>query len=378
MRYRTSLFIKAVLLCFLLSACNGSGDPIESLFDRIDQANHAYMEESGQQGGQTVTGDTDEPLRGVWISYLEISKLAGSAEGVFHAQAAAMMQRVKEKGGNAVFVQVRPFGDAIYPSEVYPWSKTISGSAGTGLPYDPLAVLLEQAHAQGLAFHAWINPYRLMSSTDFSKVDGSFRTAAWYQGDARSTYMYEVDGIWWLKPANDEAQALIADGVRELLSHYALDGIHLDDYFYAASPESLGETTVSAKANNTKLIKTLYDLTKELRPDALFGVSPAGGFRKDSTLPVSDTGTLSTDLALWCTKEGYLDYVMPQIYWDETHEIQPFTMTLQKWRAFVTEPSVRLYIGLASYRFDAATIQEQSQAAIEEADGYCLYRYDYI
>ncbi len=378
MRYRTSLFIKAVLLCFLLSACNGSGDPIESLFDRIDQANHAYMEESGQQGGQTVTGDTDEPLRGVWISYLEISKLAGSAEGVFHAQAAAMMQRVKEKGGNAVFVQVRPFGDAIYPSEVYPWSKTISGSAGTGLPYDPLAVLLEQAHAQGLAFHAWINPYRLMSSTDFSKVDASFRTAAWYQGDARSTYMYEVDGIWWLKPANDEAQALIADGVRELLSHYALDGIHLDDYFYAASPESLGETTVSAKANNTKLIKTLYDLTKELRPDALFGVSPAGGFRKDSTLPVSDTGTLSTDLALWCTKEGYLDYVMPQIYWDETHEIQPFTMTLQKWRAFVTEPSVRLYIGLASYRFDAATIQEQSQAAIEEADGYCLYRYDYI
>ena len=366
MRYRTSLFIKAVLLCFLLSACNGSGDPIESLFDRIDQANHAYMEESGQQGGQTVTGDTDEPLRGVWISYLEISKLAGSAEGVFHAQAAAMMQRVKEKGGNAVFVQVRPFGDAIYPSEVYPWSKTISGSAGTGLPYDPLAVLLEQAHAQGLAFHAWINPYRLMSSTDFSKVDASFRTAAWYQGDARSTYMYEVDGIWWLKPANDEAQALIADGVRELLSHYA------------ASPESLGETTVSAKANNTKLIKTLYDLTKELRPDALFGVSPAGGFRKDSTLPVSDTGTLSTDLALWCTKEGYLDYVMPQIYWDETHEIQPFTMTLQKWRAFVTEPSVRLYIGLASYRFDAATIQEQSQAAIEEADGYCLYRYDYI
>ena len=378
MRYRTSLFIKAVLLCFLLSACNGSGDPIESLFDRIDQANHAYMEESGQQGGQTVTGDTDEPLRGVWISYLEISKLAGSAEGVFHAQAAAMMQRGKEKGGNAVFVQVRPFGDAIYPSEVYPWSKTISGSAGTGLPYDPLAVLLEQAHAQGLAFHAWINPYRLMSSTDFSKVDASFRTAAWYQGDARSTYMYEVDGIWWLKPANDEAQALIADGVRELLSHYALDGIHLDDYFYAASPESLGETTVSAKANNTKLIKTLYDLTKELRPDALFGVSPAGGFRKDSTLPVSDTGTLSTDLALWCTKEGYLDYVMPQIYWDETHEIQPFTMTLQKWRAFVTEPSVRLYIGLASYRFDAATIQEQSQAAIEEADGYCLYRYDYI
>ena len=259
-----------------------------------------------------------------------------------------MMQRVKESGGNAVFVQVRPFGDAIYPSSVYPWSKIVSGSAGSGLSYDPLTVLLEQAHAQGLSFHAWINPYRLMSGTDFSK------------------------------PSSDEAQTLIADGVRELLSNYAIDGIHLDDYFYAVSPESLGETTAAAKENNTRLIKTLYDLTKSLRPNALFGVSPAGGFRKDSTLPVSDTGALSTDLALWCREAGYLDYVMPQIYWDETHEIQPYTMTLEKWRAFVTEPTVRLYIGLASYKFDDSIIEQQKQAALEKADGFCLYRYDYI
>lgn len=378
MRSRTSRLIKAVLLCMLLTACSMHGDPIDSLFERIHQANKAFSEESEVPSGQSSQNTADEPLRGVWISYLELSKLAGSAEGVFHAQAAAMMQRVKEAGGNAVFVQVRPFGDAIYPSSVYPWSKTVSGSAGSGLSYDPLAVLLEQAHAQGLSFHAWINPYRLMNGTDFSKVDNTFRTAAWYNGNSRSAYMYEVNGIWWLKPSNSEAQALIVDGVRELLSKYALDGIHLDDYFYAVSPESLGETTASAKENNTRLIKTLYDLTKELKPNALFGVSPAGGFRKDSTLPVSDTGALSTDLALWCREAGYLDYVMPQIYWDETHEIQPFTMTLEKWRAFVTEPSVRLYVGLASYKFDAATIEKQEQAALEKADGFCLYRYDYI
>lgn len=378
MRFRTCSFIKTILMCLLLTSCNMKDDPINSLFDRIHQANNAFSEESEALNSQAPQNSKDEPLRGVWISYLELSKLAGSAEGVFYAQAAAMMQRVKESGNNAVFVQVRPFGDAIYPSSVYPWSKTVSGSAGSGLSYDPLAVLLEQAHAQGLSFHAWINPYRLMSGTDFSKIDTAFRTATWYNGNSRSSYMYEVNGIWWLKPSNNEAQALIADGVRELLSNYAIDGIHLDDYFYAVSPESLGETTAAAKENNTRLIKTLYDLTKSLRPNALFGVSPAGGFRKDSALPVSDTGALSTDLALWCREAGYLDYVMPQIYWDETHEIQPYTMTLEKWCAFVTEPTVRLYIGLASYKFDAAVIEEQKQAALERADGFCLYRYDYI
>ena len=378
MRFRTGFFIKTVLMCLLLTSCGVQEDPIDSLFDRIHQANNAFSEESEALNSQTAQNSEDEPLHGVWISYLELSKLAGSVESVFHAQAAAMMQRVKESGGNAVFVQVRPFGDAIYPSSVYPWSKIVSGSAGSGLSYDPLTVLLEQAHAQGLSFHAWINPYRLMSGTDFSKIDRTFRTSTWYHGDSRSSYMYEVNGIWWLKPSSDEAQTLIADGVRELLSNYAIDGIHLDDYFYAVSPESLGETTAAAKENNTRLIKTLYDLTKSLRPNALFGVSPAGGFRKDSTLPVSDTGALSTDLALWCREAGYLDYVMPQIYWDETHEIQPYTMTLEKWRAFVTEPTVRLYIGLASYKFDDSIIEQQKQAALEKADGFCLYRYDYI
>lgn len=373
MRHRTGILLFSLLFLFSVTACTAKPpDAVGLLFDRIDQANRTFL--------QTEKDKTkkEAPLCGVWISYLELSKLAGSDQAVFSAQCAAMMTRIKQSGLNTVFVQVRPFGDAIYPSRVYPWSKTVSGEAGKALPYDPLAILLEQAHAQGLSMHAWINPYRLMNHADFSKTDESFRTVQWYKSPARARYMYEVNGVWWLKPSCEEAQTLIADGVRELLQTYALDGIHLDDYFYAASPESLGETTVDAKQNNTRLIKTLYDLTKQLRPDALFGVSPAGGFRKDSDLPVSDTGALSTDLALWCKKAGYLDYVMPQIYWDETHEIQPFAMTLNKWRAFVTEPSVKLYIGLAPYKFNAGTIGAQKQDALGKADGFCLYRYDYI
>ena len=106
MRFRTGFFIKTVLMCLLLTSCGVQEDPIDSLFDRIHQANNAFSEESETLNSQTAQNSEDEPLNGVWISYLELSKLAGSAESVFHAQAAAMMQRVKESGGNAVFVLI--------------------------------------------------------------------------------------------------------------------------------------------------------------------------------------------------------------------------------------------------------------------------------
>lgn len=325
-----------------------------------------------------VTPSGDE-LAGVWISYLELSSFAGSSQSTFTSRVSAMMKKVKNAGCNAVFVQVRPFGDAIYPSNVYPWSKTVSGSVGKSLSYDPFKIMVEQAHANGLECHAWINPYRLMKDAELAKVSTDYRIGEWYQSDDRDKYMYDVDGTWWLKPGNSEAQALIADGAREILKNYAVDGLHIDDYFYAVTPSTIGDTASQAKQNNTTLVKTLYNLTHQLRPNAVFGVSPAGGFLKGNNVPNSDIGALSTNLSLWCKQSGYIDYVMPQIYWDENHATQPYTMTLDKWRNFVTSSSVKLYVGIALYKgFDDATIEAQKQAALGKADGYCLYRYDFM
>ncbi|MEG0693702.1 MAG: family 10 glycosylhydrolase [Oscillospiraceae bacterium] len=113
-----------------------------------------------------------------------------------------------------------------------------------------------------------------------------------------------------------------------------------------------------------------------------FGISPAGGFREKNSLPNSDITYLSTDLKLWCQNKGYIDYIMPQIYWGYDHATQPYTMTLDKWQNFVTEDSVALYIGLAPYKpeLNAAVIESQIKDIGEsyKATGYCLFRYDHI
>ena len=139
-------------------------------------------------------------------------------------------------------------------------------------------------------------------------------------------------------------------------------------------------TVEQAKANTTAMVKGLHDAIKKINRRVSFGVSPSGAFRLSSSLPESDRNYLSTDLALWCSEPGYLDYVMPQIYWGYNHSVQPFTQTLQKWADFVTEPSVDLYVGLAPYSLAASEIEAPVQDidSSSEAKGYCLFRYDHI
>ena len=114
MRFRTGFLIKTVLMCLLLTSCSVQEDPIDSLFERIHQANNAFSEESEALNSQTAQNSEDEPLHGVWISYLELSKLAGSAESVFHAQAAAMIYRCAQaqgKGFTGAWMFHLPFTD---------------------------------------------------------------------------------------------------------------------------------------------------------------------------------------------------------------------------------------------------------------------------
>lgn len=338
---------------------------------------------SSSGGGSSSTGGGSSSqtatMRGVWISYLELAEFAGSSQSAFTTKIASMMKKCKQEQLNTVFVQVRPFGDAIYPSKLFPWSRTVSGQTGKALSYDPLQIIVTQAKAQGLSVHAWINPYRLMDDTNMKKVDDSYAIGKWYQSSNRSNYMVNVNGTWWLKPGNTEARNLIVNGAKELLSNYAIDGIHIDDYFYAAFPSVYGDTTSQAKSYNTALVKALYQAVKSVRSSAQFGVSPAGGFLKNNSVPSSDINYLSTDLALWCRSSGYIDYVMPQIYWDYSHATQPFTMTIEKWKAFVTSSSVKLYIGLASYKYGDDIIDRQKADSVSgKASGWCLYRYAYM
>ncbi|MEG2429701.1 MAG: family 10 glycosylhydrolase, partial [Oscillospiraceae bacterium] len=195
-----------------------------------------------------------------------------------------------------------------------------------------------------------------------------------------------TDGRWWLKPGNPEVQKLIVDGAKEIAQKYPIDGVHIDDYFYATDPSTYGDTQAQAKANTTAMVKGLYSGLKSINPKCLFGVSPAGGFGKSQSLPDSDRKYLSTDLKKWCQNAGYIDYVIPQIYWDYNHETAGYGMVLNKWKDFVTSPSVELYSGIAAYKVNLKenpikkeSIPKQIADSMNgKANGYAIYRFDHL
>lgn len=322
-----------------------------------------------------------DEMRAVWISFLEFDTFAGSSENDFRNKISSYYDNSLARNINTVLVQVRPHGDSMYDSAYYPWSRHASGKAGSSLSYDPLAIMVDEARARELSVHAWINPYRTMTDSEFASVPDTFPTKQWYNSGDRSNYMVKnSDGRWWLKPGNSEVVNLITNGAHEIMTKYNVDGIHIDDYFYGSDPANYGDSKQQAKANTTTLVKSLYNTVKSVNSNAKFGVSPLGGFLAKNSVPNSDINYLSTDLALWCSQDGYIDYVLPQIYWDYNHKTQPFTMTLNKWENFVTSGNVALYIGIAPSGLPVPTIQNQivDIAASSRASGYALYRYTYI
>ena len=320
-------------------------------------------------------------MKAVWLSFLEFQAFKGSSESGFQSKIDTIFDTIQAKGLNTVIVQVRPHGDSFYPSAYYPWSKCISGTMGVAVDYDPLEMMVEAAHRRGLQIHAWINPYRTMTDEEFATVDSSYPVKEWYEAPNREDYMVKVgtDSRWWLQPGNPEVQQLIINGATEIAQNYSVDGIHLDDYFYGTQVSAYGDSPAQAKENTSALVRGLYNGIKSVNGRVQFGISPAGGIAKNG-LPSSDQGYLSTDLARWCSEPGYLDYVMPQIYWEYNHATQPFLSTMMKWSELVTAPGVQLYIGLAPYKLSAGEIEAQVEdiAANASVSGYCLFRYDHI
>ncbi|MBQ2677190.1 MAG: family 10 glycosylhydrolase [Clostridia bacterium] len=319
-------------------------------------------------------------IKGVWYSFLELEATGACDEATFTATINERFANIKNKGYNAVFVHVRCHGDATYPSEYYPWAECVSGTAGVAPAYDPLQIMVNAAKSQGLKIHGWINPYRTMTDEQFETVADTYLTKQWYASENRSDYMIKHEDNWWLKPSNPQVLELIKNGAKELFDKYQLDGIHIDDYFYAKDPSYYGDSVASAKQNTTKLVKALYDIAHS--SGAVFGISPAGRFV--DTLPDSDLRYYSTDFNTWCKKSGYLDYVAPQIYWSRnaSNVNTRFETVLKKWSSFVTAPSVELYVGLAPYKeeMDINEINAQIQLikAYEKSSGFIMFRYDFI
>ena len=187
-----------------------------------------------------MAGKQKKEMRAVWIYYLEMFEQAKSYD-TWKAYIDETFDVCKAKKMNTVIFQVRPCADAMYPSKYFPWSKYATGTAGVNPGFDPLKYAVKAAHARGLEIHAWINPYRItLSSTKISELPKGSIARKWAASKkkAKKRNVLTVDNALYFNPASSEVRKLVANGVKELVKNYNIDGIHMDDYFYP----SLGTT----------------------------------------------------------------------------------------------------------------------------------------
>lgn len=256
-------------------------------------------------------------------------------------------------GLNALILQVRTAGDALYDSRLEPWSEVLTGTQGQHPGYDPLAVWITEAHARGLELHAWFNPYRARHSTAKSPAADS------HVSRAHADWVKRYGDQLWMDPGEPAAAEHTLAVVRDCLSRYAVDGIHIDDYFYpypvqdpATKQEidfpdepswqryvSGGGSLARAdwrRYNVNRLVQRLYALAHEVRPGTRVGVSPFGlpkpGARPPGISGFSQYDKLYADVELWL-REGWMDYLAPQLYWPRAQTAQAFEPLLQAWRA---------------------------------------------
>lgn len=255
-----------------------------------------------------------DEVRGVWVSYVDFAKLglSNKSETEFRENAAAFYDRAEELHINTVYFHVRAFRDAVYKSEYFPVSKAI-WSRSEAIPYDPLEIMAELADEYEMELHAWMNPYR----------NSSFEEAI-------------------LDPADEASTEDILLCVNELLDNYDIDGIHFDDYFYKeGDPLSASEKM----ANVNRMVQRVYEEVHSHKGGAVFGISPAGN--------TGYSESIGADVRTWLSEDGYVDYIVPQIYWTDEHTAawrdRMFSDTLDEWQE-INVKGKPVYIGLALYK----------------------------
>jgi uncharacterized lipoprotein YddW (UPF0748 family) len=294
-------------------------------------------------------------LRAAWVATvanIDWPSRPGLAADAMRAEALALLDKARALNLNALVVQVRPAGDAIFRSALEPWSEYLAGTQGRDPGFDALAFWLGEAQRRGLQLHAWLNPYRARHSAARSPL------APPHIGLRAPAVVKSYGDQLWMDPGEPVAFAHTLAVARDLLARYDLDGLHIDDYFYPYPVAAGGangaelpfpdddafaryraaggllERNDWRRANVDAMVMALHRSVRELRPQALFGISPFGIGRPDRR-PAGITGfsqldKLYADVERWFD-EGWLDYLAPQLYWPIDRASQAFPLLLDYW-----------------------------------------------
>jgi uncharacterized lipoprotein YddW (UPF0748 family) len=343
-------------------------------------------ERAAVTGPQGVTGRCGavpakavRELRGMWlttVNNIDWPSRPGLPQAQVKAEYVQWLEMAREQNHNAIFVHVRPSGDALWPSKYAPWSEWLTGRRDGADPgWDPMAFMVAEAHARNLEFHAWFNPYRGSQpgpagpGADFAKLAPNHplrlhRDWAIAYPKGRSARLYFDPGI----PA---ARKFVEDSMLEAVEKYDVDGVHFDDFFYPYPqagqdfPDDASYATRTRKAqsraawrreNVNTLVREMNVRIKQVKPWVKFGISPFGIWRNAANDPAgSQTSGLESNDAIYAdtrtwVREGWLDYVVPQLYWAIGFDKADYAKVLPWWSELVKGTKVQLYIGQGDYR----------------------------
>jgi len=327
-------------------------------------------------------------LRGAWISTVynldwpSAASYGNPAEQ--QAEYAKLLDGLQAVGINTVFVQVRPMGDALYPSKLVPWSKYLTGTQGADPGYDPLAYMIEETHRRGMRFEAWFNPFRAAAGTTTAGL------APNHVAVRHPEWIVQAGSTRYLNPGIPAARQHVIDAIMEVVNGYDIDGVHLDDYFYPsgttfaddAAYRQYNDGTFASigdwrRDNVNRFVRDLGEAIHAAKPGVSFGISPFGVWRNRSADPtgsatqasVTSYDDMYADARTWI-RQGWIDYIAPQIYWSLSFDQARFDVLTDWWAHEVQGTGVKLYIGHSPYKLGTKEAGWQSAQEIIDQLAY--------
>jgi len=304
-----------------------------------------------------------QEFRAAWVTTIyniDWPSRKGLSAGAQQAEMRAILDRMVALKMNAIILQVRAQCDAAYDSRMEPWSSSFTGTMGKSPGYDPLAFAIREAHARGIEVHAWFNPFRALSNN-------SQQVASNHVTRTSPNLTKRYGNMTWLDPGNAAARRRALDVILDVVRRYDIDGVHLDDYFYPYPSGSLkfadGLTSAQRRAHIDAFVNDLYRSVKREKSWVRVGISPFGiwrpGVPSGIEAGIDSYEHLAGDSRKWL-KNGWVDYLAPQLYWRIEPEKQSFPKLLEWWRAQGSRP---VWPGIATSRIQSR--EDPGRTAVE-------------
>jgi uncharacterized lipoprotein YddW (UPF0748 family) len=345
----------------IATACSGRGDIVTQ-----------PPEPPGPPPADTALPTLQREFRGLWVATvanIDWPSRTGLTAEQQRSELRDILDRAVAARMNAVVLQVRPAADALYLSSLEPWSRWLTGTQGLDPGYDPLEFALAEAHARGLELHAWVNPFRAGHAPDAERMATSHVT------HTRPDLVHRYDTFLWLDPGEPDAQDHSMRVILDIVRRYDIDGVHMDDYFYpypandAAGRQVPFPDTASyrrfggsvplgdwRRANIDRFVERMYAEVHAVRPTVRVGISPFGIWRPGNPPGVQGFDAFAgiyADARKWL-EQGWMDYMVPQLYWSIAAPQQSFPALLDWWLARNLRQR-HVWPGLAAYKVNNGT-----------------------